>query len=313
VSALPRAGAHTPWAWLNACSALMCLVFVVFCGVAQSAVAAQAVEVRDDRGALVRLPVPPQRIVSLLPSLTETVCDLGACERIVATDRWSNWPARIQGLPKVGGLDDPNIELIVAQRPDLVLVAPSSRLAGRLRGVGLSVAEFDANTLAQAEQVMRQVAALLGMPERGKERWQALQAGLDAAAAQVPAAARGQRVYFEISSTPFAAGEASFIGQVLSRLGARHAVPAALGPFPKLNPEYLVKADPDLIIVSAQDAAGLAQRPGWSAMKAVAGREHGRVCALTSAEMDLLARPGPRLAQGAQVLLRCLSRAGGAR
>jgi iron complex transport system substrate-binding protein len=310
VSALPRAGAHTPWAWLSACSALL---FFVFCGMAQPALAAQGIEVRDDRGALVRLPAPPQRIVSLLPSLTETVCDLGACERIVATDRWSNWPARIQGLPKVGGLDDPNIELIVAQRPDLVLVAPSSRLAGRLRGVGLSVAEFDANTLAQAEQVMRQVAALLGMPERGVERWQALQAGLDAAAAQVPVAARGQRVYFEISSTPFAAGEASFIGQVLSRLGARHAVPAALGPFPKLNPEYLVKADPDLIIVSAQDAPGLAQRPGWSAMKAVAGASKGRVCALTSAEMDLLARPGPRLVQGAQVLLRCLIRAGGAR
>jgi iron complex transport system substrate-binding protein len=313
VSASPREPNHTPWTWLSACSAWLCWVFVVWCGVAQPAAAAQAIEVRDDRGAWVRLPAPPQRIVSLLPSLTETVCDLGACERIVATDRWSNWPARIQGLPKVGGLDDPNIELIVAQRPDLVLVAPSSRLAGRLRGLGLSVAEFDANTLAQAEHVMRQVAALLGMPERGVERWQALEAGLDAAAAQVPAAARGQRVYFEISSTPFAAGEASFIGQVLSRLGARHAVPAELGPFPKLNPEYLVKADPDLIIVSVQDAPGLSQRPGWSGMKAVAGAAKGRVCALNPAEMDVLARPGPRLAQGAQVLLRCLVRAGGAR
>jgi len=293
------------WRWV--CLWSLCSVL------AWPAQAAQAIEVRDDRGALVRLPAPPQRIVSLLPSLTETVCDLGACERIVATDRWSNWPPRIQGLPKVGGLDDPNIELIVAQRPDLVLVAPSSRLASRLRGLGLSVAEFDANTLAQAEQVMHQVAALLGTPERGAERWQALQAGLDAAAGQVPASARGQRVYFEVSSTPFAAGEASFIGQLLSRLGARHAVPAALGPFPKLNPEYLVKADPDLIIVSAQDAPGLALRPGWSAMKAVRGAAQGGVCALSSAEMDMLARPGPRLSQGARVLMRCLSRVGASR
>jgi iron complex transport system substrate-binding protein len=271
---------------------------------------AGAIEVRDGRGALVRLAAPPQRIVSLLPSLTETVCDLGACDRVVATDRWSNWPARIQGLPKVGGLDDPNLEMIVAQRPDLVLVAPSSRLATRLRGLGLTVAELDANTLAQAEQVMQQVAALLGMPQQGRKRWQVLQAGLDVAATQVPVAARGQRVYFEISSTPFAAGEASFIGQLLSRLGAAHAVPAALGPFPKLNPEYVVKADPDLIMVSAQDVPGLVQRPGWSGMKAVKGAAQGRVCGLTSAEMDLLARPGPRLAQGAQVLVRCLSRAG---
>jgi iron complex transport system substrate-binding protein len=271
---------------------------------------AGAIEVRDGRGALVRLAAPPQRIVSLLPSLTETVCDLGACDRVVATDRWSNWPARIQGLPKVGGLDDPNLEMIVAQRPDLVLVAPSSRLATRLRGLGLTVAELDANTLAQAEHVMQQVAALLGMSQQGRTRWQALQAGLDVAATQVPAAARGQRVYFEISSTPFAAGEASFIGQLLSRLGAAHAVPAALGPFPKLNPEFVVKADPDLIMVSAQDVPGLVQRPGWSGMKAVRGAAQGRVCGLTSAEMDVLARPGPRLAQGAQVLVRCLSRAG---
>ena len=272
-----------------------------------------AIEVRDGRGALVRLEAAPQRIVSLLPSLTETVCDLGACDRVVATDRWSNWPARIQGLPKVGGLDDPNLEMIVAQRPDLVLVAPSSRLAARLRSLGLTVAELDANTLAQAELVMEQVAALLGMPERGAARWQALQVELNVAATQVPAAARGQRVYFEISSTPFAAGEASFIGQLLSRLGARHVVPAELGPFPKLNPEYLVKADPDLIIVSEQDAPSLVQRPGWSGMKAVKGAAQGRVCGLSSSEMDLLARPGPRLAQGAQVLVRCLSRAGGAR
>lgn len=274
---------------------------------------AAAIEVRDGRGALVRLASAPQRIVSLLPSLTETVCDLGACDRVVATDRWSNWPARIQGLPKVGGLDDPNLEMIVAQRPDLVLVAPSSRLAARLRSLGLRVAELDANTLPQAERVMQQVAALLGTPERGAARWQALQAGLDVAATQVPVAARGQRVYFEISSTPFAAGESSFIGQLLSRLGAAHAVPAALGPFPKLNPEYLVKADPDLIIVSEQDVPGLLQRPGWSGMKAVKGAAQGRVCGLTSAEMDLLARPGPRLAQGAQVLVRCLIRAGGVR
>jgi iron complex transport system substrate-binding protein len=279
----------------------------------QVSAAPGAIEVRDGRGALVRLAAAPQRIVSLLPSLTETVCDLGACDRVVATDRWSNWPARIQSLPKVGGLDDPNLEMIVAQRPDLVLVAPSSRLAARLRSLGLTVAELDANTLAQAAQVMQQVAALLGMPQQGRARWQALQSGLDVAATQVPVAARGQRVYFEISSTPFAAGEASFIGQLLSRLGASHAVPAALGPFPKLNPEYLVKADPDLIIVSEQDASSLALRPGWSGMKAVKGAAQGRVCSLTSAEMDLLARPGPRLAQGAQVLVRCLSRAGGAR
>jgi iron complex transport system substrate-binding protein len=261
----------------------------------------------DDRGAEVRLAVPPRRIVSLLPSLTETVCDLGACARVVATDRWSNWPEVIQTLPKVGGLDDPNLELIVAQRPDLVLVAPSSRLAQRLRSLGLTVAELDARDLSEARRVMQKVATLLGEPARAELRWQVLMADIQSAADLVPPRARGQRVYFEVSSIPYAAGESSFIGQLLAQLGARNVVPVALGPFPKLNPEFVVKADPSVIMVSVQEVPQLRQRPGWSGMKAI---REGRVCALSASQVDVLARPGPRLGQGARVLAHCLARMG---
>ncbi|HEX5373515.1 MAG TPA: helical backbone metal receptor [Aquabacterium sp.] len=258
----------------------------------------------DDRGGVVTLSRPPVRIVSLLPSLTETVCDLGACERIVATDRWSNWPERVRGLPKLGGLDDPNVEMIVAQRPDLVLVAPASRLAQRLRGLGLTVAEFDARDVHEMQRVMAHVAILLGQPERAAQRWTALQAEIASAKTLLGGRGSGARVYFEVSSTPFAAGESSFIGQLLTQLGARNVVPASLGPFPKLNPEFVVKADPDLIMVSAQDAASLAQRPGWAGMSAL---RHRRVCALSPVQVDVLARPGPRLGQAARVLAQCLS------
>jgi len=207
----------------------------------------------------------------------------------------------------VGGLDDPNLELIVAQRPDLVLVAPSSRLAQRLRSLGLTVAELDARDLSEARRVMQKVATLLGEPARAELRWQALMADIQSAADLVPPRARGQRVYFEVSSIPYAAGESSFIGQLLAQLGARNVVPVALGPFPKLNPEFVVKADPSVIMVSAQEVLQLRQRPGWSGMKAV--REH-RVCALSASEVDVLARPGPRLGQGARVLAHCLARIG---
>lgn len=269
-----------------------------------------ALRIVDDRGAVVQLSAPPRRIVSMLPSLTETVCDLGACEQVVATDRWSNWPDRIQALPKVGGLDDPNLELIVAQRPDLVLVAPASRLARRLRALGLTVAELYAHDLPEAHRVMQKVAALLGEPARAEQRWQVLQADIRAAAALVPPHARGQRVYFEVSSIPYAASESSFIGQLLAQLGARNVVPAALGPFPKLNPEFVVKANPFVMVVSAQEVLQLRQRPGWSGMPAI--REH-RVCALDASQVDVLARPGPRLGQGARVLAQCLAHTGGAR
>jgi len=268
-----------------------------------TAATAPPITLVDDRGTTVALPAPPQRIVSLLPSLTESVCVLGACERLVATDRWSNWPAPVAGLPKLGGLEDANVERIVALRPDLVLLAPSSRLSGRLRSLGLPVAELDATELGQVRRVLDKVAALIGQPQAAAVQWQRMQDELRLARMAVPERARGIAVYVEVGSAPYAASESSYIGELLTQLGTRNVVPAALGPFPKLNPEFVVKARPALIVVSAGERAGLATRPGWSRMDAV---RQGRICALSSADMDVLSRPGPRVGQAAMVLAHCL-------
>lgn len=269
-----------------------------------------AITVVDDQGAKVTLAAPPQRIVSLLPSLTESVCVLGACGRLVATDRWSNWPESVRQLPKLGGLDDANLELILAQRPDLVLLSSSNRLAARLRALGLTVAELDAEDLPQVQRLLTKVAALLGVPQQAAVQWQVIESDIRKAQAMVPAAARGTRVYFEVSSALYAAGESSYIGQLLTRLGAVNVVSAQWGPFPKLNPEFVVRAQPDLIMLSATEAEGLVRRPGWSQMKAV---QRGRICAMPPVDYDVLSRPGPRLGAAAQVLARCLASAGGRR
>lgn len=264
---------------------------------------AEPIRITDQRGTVVTLAAPPQRIVSLLPSLTEAVCVLGACNKLVATDRWSNWPASVQRLPKAGGLDDANVEMVMAQRPDLVLLSASSRLAQRLRGLGLTVAELDAQNLAQLHQLLNTVAALLGHPALGERHWQALQAEVRQAHALVPPAAHGSRVYFEISNTLYAAGESSYIGELLTRLGARNVVPAALGPFPRLGPEFIVRVNPDVIILAAEDAPGLPGRPGWNRLQAI---QAGRVCAVPAEAYDVLSRPGPRLGQAARFLAQCL-------
>lgn len=261
------------------------------------------VSIVDDQGTRVTLPEPPHRIVSLLPSLTESVCVLGACGRIVATDRWSNWPESVRRLPKLGGLDDANVELIVAQRPDLVLLSSSSRLAGRLRALGLTVAELDAEDLPQVQRMLTQVATLIGAPRQAAVQWQAIEADIRSAQAMVPAGVRGTRVYFEVSSAPYAAGESSYIGQLLTRLGAVNVVPAKWGPFPQINPEFVVRARPDVIMLVASEAEGLVRRPGWDRMPAVRQRH---ICALSPTDYDVLSRPGPRLGAAARVLAQCL-------
>jgi iron complex transport system substrate-binding protein len=123
------------------------------------------------------------------------------------------------------------------------------------------------------------------------------------AVATVPPRARGAKVYFEVSREPYAAGAASFIGELLTRLGVGNIVPAALGPFPQLNPEFVVRANPDVIMIGDGSAQGLGQRPGWSGLRAL--REQ-RLCSFPPEQADMLVRPGPRLAEAAQLMAQCL-------
>lgn len=264
--------------------------------------ASGATEVVDDRGVRLQLARPPQRIVALLPSLTEMVCALGQCERLVAVDRYSNFPDSVRALPTVGGGLDPQIEAIVALRPDLVLMASSSPAAARLQSLGLSVAALEPKNYADVQRVLQTLGLLLAVPHAPR-LWRDIESGVDAAARSIPQSLRNQRVYFEVNGGPYAAGETSFIGETLTRLGLRNIVPATLGPFPKINPEFVVRADPDLVMVGDGSEAAMAQRPGWAAMRAIQAR---RICIFSPDQSDTLVRPGPRMADAARVLAQCV-------
>ena len=248
----------------------LCFVRVgLLLGLLVPAGAGAAVTLTDDRGRQVVLDRPALRVVTLLPSLTETVCELQACDRLVGTDRYSNWPASVLALPKLGGLEDTQLERIVSLKPDLVLAAVSSRALDRLESLGLRVLALEPKSLPETRRMINTVAAALGKPVQGEQLWAQIERRISAAAARVPPALHGQRVYFEVSSAPYAAGEASFVGEMLSRLGLDNAVPAALGPFPKLNPEFVVRAQPDLVMASERNLAEMPKRPGWGAISAL--------------------------------------------
>lgn len=263
----------------------------------------QALPVTDDRGITVTLAQPPQRVVSLLPALTEIVCELGACSRLVGVDDYSNWPLAVRSLPHVGGLEDARIETIVALRPDVVLLSVSSRALARLEGLGLKVIALEPKSYADVKRVLAQVGDALGV-EGADAAWKRIDDGVETAARSLPPALRGTRVYFEVGSGPYAASESSFIGEMLARLGVTNVVPGSLGPFPKLNPEFVVRADPQLILIGERAAQSLGERPGWSRIHAI--REQ-RICRFTSAQGDVLVRPGPRMAQAAQLMARCIA------
>jgi iron complex transport system substrate-binding protein len=287
-----------PHAWLARCAAMAIAVFAL----AISAASAGAVQVTDDQDTVVHLPKSPLRIVSLLPSLTETVCALGQCQRLVGVDRYSNFPESVKKLPQVGGGMDPNIEAIVALHPDLVLAALSSRSAQRLTALGIPVFALEPKTHAELQRTIAKLGQVLEVADANK-LWREIDAGVNAAAQSIPAQLRGTRVYFEVNQGPYGASEASFIGETLLRLGVKNILPAKLGPFPKINPELVVRENPDLIMVGQANLEGMAQRPGWSHIRAI--REQ-HLCVFTAEQSDALVRTGPRLGESARIMAQCL-------
>jgi len=265
---------------------------------------AQAIVLKDDLQIDVSITKPPLRIVSLLPSLTETVCALGQCNKLVGVDRYSSWPESVNKLPRMGGGIDPSIESVVAAKPDLVLMGASARGADRLTALGLTVLALEPRTHADVQRVMHILGKALGIPEKETALlWSDIQSALQAAVRLVPPEAKGKRIYFEVSGAPYGASEASFIGETLHQLGVQNILPGALGAFPKINPEFVVRAQPDIIMVGDSNFADMASRPGWQGMQAMRNQ---KVCHFKKEDANILARPGPRLAEAAKLMAQCL-------
>ena len=181
-----------------------------------------------------------------------------------------------------------------------------ARHIDRLEALGLTVVQLEPKTHADVRRVLGTLSDLLGVPRaQGADRlWRVIDAGVLAAAQSLPPRARNVRVYFEVSRGPYAAGEVSFIGETLTRLGVRNVVPASLGPFPRLNPEFVVRANPDIIMIGNRSMQAMVPYPGWATLRAI--REN-RLCVFGPGDSDVVVRPGPRMAEAARIMARCLA------
>ena len=273
--------------------------------VMQSAV---AVTVVDDRQAKIEFTQPPQRIVTLLPSLAETVCALGKCQLLVGTDNYADWPQSVKQLPKLGGLYDTSVEAIVKLKPDVVLAAKSSRIINRLESLGIKVVALEPQSLSDVQRNMRTVAQVLQLPQPddvADRLWQQALQSIAEAAQKIPASAQGASFYFEASTGGYAASESSFIGGIMKQLGLKNTVTADKGAFPQVNPEFVVRSNPQWLFLAEPMAQSLDKRPGWSVIQAL---KRGQVCAFTPEQGNVLVRPGPRMGEAANILVACLQR-----
>ncbi len=263
--------------------------------------------VTDALGRRVRIDREPRRIVVMLPSATETLCAIGACDRVVGTDDYSNWPPEVRGRPKLGGLYNPNVEKIVALKPDLVVASKYGKLAEKLAQVGIPVYAVKTETYDDIFQTARELGRLVNREANAEALIARIRAQVYALESKAAKAKTRPTVYYEIDATPYTVGPNSFIGVLIQKARGRNIVPPELGLFPKISPELVVAKNPEVIVLGDAPYGvtfeKIMARPGWAGIRAI--RNH-RVCELTKAETDVVHRPGPRVAEGLEVLIRCI-------
>jgi iron complex transport system substrate-binding protein len=260
-------------------------------------------------GRAVRIPISPSRIVSLAPSLTETIYALGLQDRLVGDTDFCDYPVEARKKPKVGGIINPNLEEIASLHPDVVLVTKSINRLDTVRALDTlgipSYATTDPHSVAEIISSTEKLADVLGASEAGKSLGEELQSRLNALQAEL-AAVPPRRVLFIVWTEPLiSTGQNTFIADVLRKAGAVSIVESSQD-WPQMSLEEVVRLQPDYLVFAsshsesaARDFDTLAARPGWRILDAVRNRHYAVIS-------DAVNRPAPRIVSAIEELARQL-------
>jgi len=265
-------------------------------------------EVVDEFGRTVRVPQLPTRIVSLAPSLTETLYALGVQDRLVGDTDFCDYPPDAQKKTKVGGAINPNLEEIAALHPDLVLVTKQINRLDTVRALdtlGIPAYATDAHNVDEILSTTQKLADLLGVPEAGKSLTADLQARLAALHAKLEALPPS-RVLFIVWTRPLiSVGKNTFIADALRKADAASIVDSTQD-WPQMNLEEVVRLQPDYLVFAASHAESasrdfetLSNLPGWQVLDAVRNRHFAVIS-------DAVNRPAPRIVSAIEDLARQL-------
>lgn len=247
----------------------------------------------DDDGDAIR------RIVSLAPSITETVFELGLGDRVVGVDDYSTWPPETAALPSLGGLFDPNLEAIAALEPDLAILLPSQRdLGERLGRLGIEVLEVPSDTLQDVERAATAIAERCGVAAAGRDLVERLRRDLAPAPLDDPPATAlvvgrqpGQL------ATLLVAAPGTYFDELLARLGAVNVFADAGQPYPQVGLESILGRRPRALVELQGESMSAAQRQRLRGEWLRApGLELAEDCVGVIDGAEVLT-PGPRLAE----------------
>ena len=262
----------------------------------------------DELGRKVTLQAEPKHIISMVPAHTETLCALGKdiCERLIGVDEYSNYPNL--SVPKVGSIfnRDAALELIVALEPDLVLIfdgATSYEFSLALERLGIVSYGTAAQTYDETFEVFKTLGLVVNRNFEAQALITKIREEIDAVE-QLVKSEFTPKVYYELGRFGGlnSVGPSSYLGSLIEKAGGQNIVGKQIGAFPTLDPEFVVAANPDIIILGHNSTlTELAARSGWSSIAAI---KKEQVYVLSQEQIDTLNRSGPRISEAVKTLAK---------
>jgi len=257
----------------------------------------------DAFGDTLRLVAPATRIVSLNPVTTELVFALGAGDRLVGRTSWDLFTPESRAVPDVGNGMQPNVEVVLGQRPDLVLLyaSESNRLAAQqLRAAGVMTLTQRTDRMDDLQRVIPVIAGALGVEAIGQLVADTVRASLEAVRA-LPRPDTALAVYWHIWDAPLLTiGGGSYLSELLDVAGARNVFGDLATPSPQVSLEEIARRDPHIVLAGPNAAAKLRRDAAWQSVRAV---REGRVVVI---DTTIVGRPGVRMGEAARFLRRVL-------
>ena len=258
----------------------------------------------DDAGDTVRLAAPARRVVSLIPATTELLFAIDAGPAVVGRTSYCDYPAAAKTVPDLGDGIKPNIEAVIASRPDLVILYNSGQNAGvvgRLRELGVPALRLNTDALSSVPRLAQMLGKLTGREAAADS----VAAVFDTALASATRPARGRRpkvLLLVWEQPPMTIGRGSFLNELLERAGGQNLFADVAGTDGVVSIEAVAARDPDLIFTTAEGPSAFATRPEWQAVPAVRRKRFLRV---NGSEFN---RPSPRSPLAIRELTALLSR-----
>jgi iron complex transport system substrate-binding protein len=255
------------------------------------------ISVVDDLNRRVTLPFIPHRIISLAPSITETLFAVGAGDRVIGVTDFCNYPPEATRKQRVGGMTNPSIETIVSLKPDLIILSMEGNARedfNKLLGMGVPLFATNPRSLIGIHKSIRDLGLLTDNSESASRLVETMMLREDSVRSL---ASLTKQVLLIVSLQPLiVVGNKTFLAELVTLAGGVNIVGSSLTTFPTLSREAVVAANPEVIMVMSDvltDTNGLQKFfPEWSTLRALRTHQVFRISS------DLVARPGPRAVDG---------------